>query len=133
MQTNDYLMPGSLLLLLLGGWSLAHASRNAREGYQDEFGFHFGQTPPVTSLYDSFGNGGFYGQLGRAPLTQVTKRSRNGGSKPPMLPANLTVDDLNPQPAAKSRRARKVTSRGDLKSGQTQIPFPNPDQPAEQE
>jgi len=123
MDLIQYLSASLLLLLMIGGWTLIHATQRAIEGYQDEFGFHFGPTPLACSFFsnqESFDSP-------EKSTTKKTKLSRSTGSKPPMLPEGMMVDDLNPRPAPGLKRQSKSDSRNNSQSGQTQIPFANSD------
>jgi hypothetical protein len=128
MDLTQYLSATLLLLIITGCWMLFHAARNAIEGYQDELGFHFGPTPLSFSFYSASGSF-FHDSVGSTlkAAGKSAKRPRTSGSKPPMLPEGLNIDDLNPQPAPKLKRQIKSISTKQLPSGQTHIPFPSSD------
>ena len=118
MNLLEYLILGLLVVMATGTWVLIGAIRRAEVGFENEHGFQLGIAPPVQSLYS------FPVYAPAAParavipeiIPQVSSR-RPPGSKPPMLPANLTVADLNPSTERKPRHPRN--------SAETQPPFPN--------
>lgn len=116
--------------MAIGCWILFTSARRSVEGYEDEFGFHFGIAPPLTSLYSALAQAAYLpAELVRAVVPPVSKRRRKAGSKPPMLPTNLQVDDLNPRPASKSQPHQSEKSKK-AQSGLTQAPFPGNQPPA---
>jgi hypothetical protein len=122
MTPLDSLLIGFMALFAIGCWILFTAARHAVEGFEDEFGFHLGVAPPITSLYPALTQSLYSpAELARALVPSLPKRRRKAGSKPPMLPANLNVADLNPRPAPKSLTDKPEESKTSP-SGQTQIP-----------
>ena len=119
MNLLEFLILGFLVVIALGTWILAGAVRRAEDGFENEFGFQLGITPSVQSLYS------FPVYAPAAPARAVIPEStlqfssrRPPDSKPPMLPANLTVADLNPSAERKPRLTQDPA--------ETQPPFSNP-------
>ena len=128
MDLIQYLTASLLLIVMIGGWTFIHAIQRAIEGYQDELGFHFGPTPPAYSFFTSQASSLYDPpDSTEKPKAEKAKRRQSAGSKPPMLPEGMLVDDLNPQPARSLKRQAKSDSRPNPQSGQTQIPFANTD------
>lgn len=117
MTTAEYLLAGLAVFLLVGGGTLFTSVMRAAEGFEDEYGFHFGLTPALMVLYPQSVTTLAYvpAEPVRAEVPDAPKPRRNAGSKPPMLPANLEADDLNPRPVIKP---------ADQASNHTQAPFP---------
>ena len=123
MNPLTYLILGFLVVMVIGTWVLIGAVRRAEDGFENEQGFQLGIAPPVQSLYSL----PVYAPItpARAVIPEVTphKSSRRPpGSKPPMLPVNLTTADLNPSPERKARRPRK---QAEANRQDTQPPFPD--------
>ncbi|HEY8993780.1 MAG TPA: hypothetical protein VIM71_03770 [Lacunisphaera sp.] len=111
-----------MALSVIGCWVLFITARHAVDGFEDDFGFHLGIAPPVTSLYPVATQLAFApAELARAMLPASPKRRRKAGSKPPMLPANLDVGDLNPRPASQPQPGHSEESKTS-QSDQSQIP-----------
>jgi hypothetical protein len=122
MTTVDYLLTSFAAFIAMTFWTLVTAVRRAVDGFEDEFGFHLGVAPPVTSLYPALGQSAYTpAEMARARVPTVTKRRRKRGTKPPMLPVNLDTSDLRSGPAVKSQSDDVGTSQASS-SGQTQIP-----------
>lgn len=121
MNPLEYLILGFMVVMVIGTWVLIGAIRRAQDGFENEHGFQLGIAPPLQSVYALPG----FSQAGPAravvPEIITTKSPRRPqGSKPPMLPANLTVADLNPSTERKPRRRRK---QADTNRQDTQPPF----------
>ncbi len=121
MNLLEYLILGFMAVMVIGTWVLIGAIRRAQDGFENEYGFQLGIVPSLQSAYALPG----FPQTApaRAVMPEITPTKsprRPQGSKPPMLPPNLTVADLNPSTERKPRRRQKQadTSRQD-----TQPPF----------
>lgn len=94
MNPVAYLIAGLLVVLTIGVWVLVDALRHADDAFENELGFQFGLTPPVTSLDNLPG----FIPTPAAPVVvpdpAIGKPRRPPGSKPPMLPANMTAADF---------------------------------------
>lgn len=117
MYPVDYLLTATMTFMVFGSWILIINARRAVDGFEDAFGFHFGIPPAITSLYPSADPAVAYApdESARAAVPQAPTPRRNAGSKPPMLPATLEVDDLNPRPAQNENEPKQSAER---KSGQ---------------
>ena len=101
----DYLLIAFSAVFLLGSVALITATGKATEGYEDEFGFHAGPTPAWILLGPTPAPGTAYAPDASAracvpedPTASQQPEARTiRGSKPPMLPADLQADDLNPR------------------------------------
>lgn len=101
----DYLLISITTVFLFGGWALIRAARVATDGYEDEWGYHAGSTPawillgpapaPTTAYVPDASTRAC---VPEAPAAQQPEARTIRGSKPPMLPADLQADDLNPRP-----------------------------------
>jgi hypothetical protein len=128
MTPVDYLLTSFVAFAATAAWTLFIAARHAVDGFEDEFGFHLGVAPPITSLYPALGQSVYApAELLRAVVPALPKRRRKRGTKPPMLPANLNVDDLRSGPAIKSQAGNVKNSQAAPGSGQAHNP-PGSDQ-----
>jgi hypothetical protein len=119
MTYADYLLTALASFIAIGSWTLFTSARAAVDGFEDEFGFHFGITPPLAALYPALVQSAYFpAELARAAVPTLTKKRRKSGSKPPMLPTDLHVDDLNPQPASKAQAHPSKKS----KTGESSLP-----------
>lgn len=111
-----------MALFATGCWIIVIAARHAVDGFEDEFGFHLGVAPPITSLYPVIARSAYIpAALARAVLPASPKRRRKAGSKPPMLPPNMKVEDLNPRPASRPQPDKSAESKTS-QSGQGHLP-----------
>jgi hypothetical protein len=125
MNPFGYLISGSIAFFTFGGWNLVQATRYAPEGFEDDLGFHLGVTPQLGSLYPRLASSTFSpANQARASVPKTPKRRQIRGSKPPMLPPEMSVQDLNPSSPDKSQQKSPSHSQ-DPQAGQTQIPFPS--------
>jgi hypothetical protein len=118
MNLLAYLIPGFLVVMASGTYILFRAVRRAEDGFENEHGFQLGIAPSVQSLYSRPVLAP--AAPARAVIPEATRRissRRPSGSKPPMLPANLTLADLNPSTERNPRLPRKPA--------ETQPPFPD--------
>jgi len=107
MNLVEYLIIGFLVVMTIGAWVLINSVRHAEDAFENELGFQLGIASPVKSL-DTFPAFVPAAQP-RAAVPEITpaqSQRSTPGSKPPMLPANLTATDLNPQPSGKLRQAQ---------------------------
>jgi hypothetical protein len=119
MNPLEYLISGFLAVMAAGTWALMNAIGQADDGFQNEYGFQVGIAPPVLSLYPR----PVYAPAApaRAVVPEITHQKsprRPQNSKPPMLPVDLRVTDLNPSTERKSRQERDPQ--------ETTPPFDNP-------
>jgi hypothetical protein len=113
----DYLLIAIAAVILIGGWALISAARAATDGYEDELGFHAGATPawivlgpakaPITAYTP---DASARASVPEDSTAQPPEGRTIRGSKPPMLPADLQADDLNPRPP----QQREASDRADL-------------------
>lgn len=141
MSFVDFLLLGSGFVLLLAFGTLLRALRRASDGHEDALGFHPGApralsvladvvtTLPGSNLSPAPDPAGAESSSERKftlesadPFVPKARR-RSVHSRPPLLPANLTLDDFNPQPPPPS-----VTSRRRKKSGDSAAPLPSQSQ-----
>ncbi|HEX2898397.1 MAG TPA: hypothetical protein VHS96_01635 [Bacteroidia bacterium] len=90
----------------MGIVTLLTGLRNAMDGFEDAFGFHFGITPAVDSLFPSASQSFTVfepASIPRAAVPRFFKSRRKSASKPPLLPTNLDAKDLNPTPVGGSK------------------------------
>ncbi len=122
MTTVEYLLAGFATIVLIGSWTLLTNILRAVEGYEDEFGFHFGLTPAIFAHYPMPAAPVAYkpADAARAEVPDAPQPRRNAGSKPPMLPVNLDAEDLHPRPNVKQTN----------QTSHTQAPFPTDLPPA---
>jgi hypothetical protein len=113
MYPVDYLLTATMTFMVFGSWILIINARRAVDGFEDAFGFHFGIPPAITSLYPSAEMAAAYApdESARAAVPPSPTPRRNAGSKPPMLPATLEVEDLNPRPAQNPNESRQSTEK----------------------
>lgn len=146
MSLVEYLLIGFAFVLLLAFGTLLRELRRARDGHEDALGFHSGAPSALSMLADAV-TARPAAQLARAPEAAGAGESMSGDftlesaspfvpkarrrsvhSRPPLLPANLTLDDFNPQPPSPSvmsrRRKKSADSAAPLPS-QSQFPFPD--------
>jgi hypothetical protein len=103
MTPKDYLLIGIGTVLSAAGWTLWHAYRCAKDGYEDLLGFH-GSSVPVLTLRMEASIVGVEGLVAAMP---VKRRRRSGNSRPPMNVASASPFE---QPAPKRRRTQRVDS-----------------------
>ena len=95
MNLVEYLIAGCMVVMAIGVWVLINAFRNADDAFENELGFQLGIAPPVKSLdaLPAF--------VPATPSPAVVsemvpfKPRRPPSSKPPMLPAGMTVTDFD--------------------------------------
>lgn len=111
----DYLLIAITTVFLIGGWALIKAAREATDGYEDDLGFHAGATPALVLLGPLAPPATAYAPDDSArasvPAETVAKQPEARtilGSKPPMLPADLQADDLNPRPPQRHEASDKA-------------------------
>lgn len=111
----DYLLIATIACFLVGGWALIKAVRSATDGYEDEFGFHAGPTPAWVLLSPFATPASTYAPDAPArasvpddPTAREPEARTIRGSKPPMLPADLQADDLNPRPPQRHEASDKA-------------------------
>lgn len=117
MLSLDYLLIALASGFLLGGLALIATARAAKDGYEDDFGFHAGPTPAWLTLGPAMAPSTVYtpDTSARASVPEEpTAKQPEGrtilGSKPPMLPADLQADDLNPRPPQRHEASDKADS-----------------------
>jgi len=123
MNLLEYLIIGFLVVMAIGTWLLANSVRRAEDGFENALGFQLGIAPAVLSLYSYPAY--IPAAPARAEIPEFTTQNaprRPPGSKPPMLPANLTVADLNPSPERKSRLPGDPANTQPPFSGSTDSP-----------
>jgi hypothetical protein len=103
MLSIDYLLIAVSAVLLLGGVVLITAASKATDGYEDEFGFHAGPTPawillgPAATPSTAYApDASARASMPEDPTARQPEARTIRGSKPPMLPADLQANDLNP-------------------------------------
>ena len=108
MNPLEYLILGLLVVMVIGTWVLVGAIRRAEVGFENEHGFQLGIPSPMQSHHPLQTYAPAIPARANLPEFNQQKPSRrNRGSKPPMLPVNLSVSDLNPHTERKPRRQRK--------------------------
>ncbi|HWA29392.1 MAG TPA: hypothetical protein VG734_27325 [Lacunisphaera sp.] len=109
MNSVEYLIVGLLVVMAIGIWVLIDATRKAEDAFENELGFQFGIAPPVTSLDSLPDLVPTPPPPAVVPDPATSKPRRPPGSKPPMLPANMTAADFATnapwQPAAPANPA----------------------------
>lgn len=115
MLTIDYLLIAVSAVLLLGGVVVITAASKATDGYEDEFGFHAGATPawvllgPVATPATVYApDSSARASVPDEPTAKQPEARAIRGSKPPMLPADLQADDLNPRPPQRHEASDKA-------------------------
>lgn len=98
----EFFLYSLLALVVASASALFRAIHRAREGYEDEFGFHLGSTPAFLFLHPApvaFSSPFVPDAPTRAepPLEAKPEGRTILGSKPPMLPADLQAEDLKKQ------------------------------------
>ncbi len=111
----DYLLIAISAVLLLGGGVLIAVASKATDGYEDEFGFHAGATPawvllgPAATPNTAFApDDSVRAAVPDEPAAKQPEARTIRGSKPPMLPADLQADDLNPRPPQRHEASDKA-------------------------
>ncbi len=111
----DYLLIAITTVFLIGGWALIKAAQDATDGYEDEVGFHTGATPAIVLLGPIAAPTVAYAPDASAraavpdePAAKQPEARTILGSKPPMLPADLQADDLNPRPPQRHEASDKA-------------------------
>ena len=122
MNPLEYLIIGFMVVMVIGTWVLRGALRRAEDGFENELGFQLGFSSPMQTVCALPANSQTGPARAVVPENSTIKSPRRPqGSKPPMLPVNLTLSDLNPSSGRKPRRSRK---QADTSHQDTQPPFP---------
>jgi hypothetical protein len=123
MSQLAYLVLGFLVVMVIGTGVLADAMRRAEDGFENEQGFQPGIAPGVLSLYPFPSYAPAMPVRAAVPeITTPISPRRPPGSKPPMLPPDLTVADLNPSTERKPNRRRRKADTNQQHQD-TQPPF----------
>lgn len=111
----DYLLIVITATFVIGGGMLIKAAREATDGYENEFGFHAGATPawvmdgPVATPTTAYApDTSVRASVPDEPSAKQPEARTIRGSKPPMLPADLQADDLNPRPPQRHEASDKA-------------------------
>lgn len=147
MSLVEYLLIGFAFILLLAFGTLLRALRRATDGHEDALGFHAGapsalsvlanvvtalpggNVPPASAAVGAARSTETEFTLESASPFVPKARRRSAHSRPPLLPANLTLEDFNPQPPSPnvvSRRRKKSADSAAPLPSQSQFPFPDP-------
>lgn len=107
----EYLMAGTVTLMLIGGLILITAARRARDGFEDVFGFHPGKPVPGRMRQNV--------SLANSAIQSVAvpkPRRRRSNSRPPMLTGNQAAVETASQSVRKPQVAKKTVD--------SESPFP---------
>lgn len=129
MNPLEFLLAGFLAIMALGTLTLVSGTRSAMEGFEDLLGFHFGEEPELLPRVPGPVSAFEPAHSPRASVPTAIQERREPDSKPPLLPNNLSVADLNPLPAMRAKRARRSHDRNEL-PGQVHFSFPTDQSPA---
>lgn len=95
MNLVEYLIAGCFVVMASSALVLLNAIRHAEDAFENELGFQLGIAPPVKSLDALPGFVPVTPPLAVVPGLVPFKPRRPPSSKPPMLPAGMTVADFD--------------------------------------
>lgn len=125
MNSVEYLIAGCLVVMAISAWVVINVFRRAEDAFENELGFQLGIAPPVKSLDPLPGFVPATPPRAIVPQMVPSKPRRPASSKPPMLPAGMTVADFDARQTGAPWPLQKPTDSNPPATSQSQATTPN--------